>query len=65
MKKKVLVASMLYSILFALSDEIHQYFVPGRLSDPMDFVADILGVLISGWFFMRIFSHSRSDSVDA
>ncbi len=65
MKKSVIVASMLYSILFALSDEIHQYFVPGRLSDPMDFVADVLGVLISGWVFMRFFSHARSDSIDA
>jgi VanZ family protein len=33
-------------LLYALSDEVHQLFVPGRTFDPMDLLADGLGVLI-------------------
>jgi VanZ family protein len=32
-------------IAYGASDEIHQYFVPGRSSDVVDWVADALGVL--------------------
>lgn len=32
------------TVLYGLSDEIHQYFVPGRNSSIWDFVADIAGV---------------------
>jgi VanZ family protein len=30
---------------YALSDEIHQYFVPNRSCSPADFIADTVGVL--------------------
>lgn len=32
--------------LFALSDEIHQYFVPNRFFDVLDIMTDIFGVLL-------------------
>ena len=35
--------SMLLSCLFGLGDEIHQYFVPWRSADVLDFVADVAG----------------------
>ncbi len=40
--------------LLSASDEIHQYFVPGRSCDFLDFTADVIGSL-SGflcWIFM-------------
>lgn len=33
--------------LFALSDEIHQYFVPGRNCDFWDWVADSIGIIVA------------------
>jgi len=38
------IASILIGSLYGVSDEIHQYFVPGRTGDPFDVVADCLGV---------------------
>lgn len=31
---------------YAASDEFHQYFIPGRLSDPMDWLTDTLGAAL-------------------
>jgi len=50
---RVFTIGMLYSILFGLTDEFHQYFVPGRFADPYDFAADAAGVLVSGWLYLR------------
>jgi len=38
--------------LFALSDEAHQMFVPGRTADGLDVLADTLGVAIGGWAYL-------------
>lgn len=32
--------------LYAASDEVHQYFVPLRQADPVDWLVDIAGVLV-------------------
>jgi VanZ family protein len=42
MNRSILIAS-----LYGISDEIHQYFVPGREADVMDWVADTLGALMA------------------
>ncbi len=39
--------SLIFGILYALSDELHQYFVPGRDCDPVDFLVDSLAVATS------------------
>ncbi|MDZ7343041.1 MAG: VanZ family protein [candidate division KSB1 bacterium] len=39
-------------VLFGISDEIHQYFVPGRFMDWRDAVADAVGVILGGWLFI-------------
>ncbi len=36
-----------FSGLYGLSDEIHQFYVPGRSADPYDLIADISGAAIS------------------
>ncbi|MFH0702641.1 MAG: VanZ family protein [bacterium] len=48
-----------FIFLAGMTDEIHQYFVPGRTSDILDFFADttggLLGILV--WlFFAKILS---------
>lgn len=44
--KRVFVLAIIFSILYALSDEIHQYFVLGRNCDLRDLAADSLGVVL-------------------
>lgn len=39
--------------LYAVSDEIHQHFVPGRTMDWTDALADTLGVTIGSGLFYR------------
>jgi VanZ family protein len=37
------------SFAFALSDEFHQSFVPGRDADPFDLLVDGLGIAVAIW----------------
>jgi VanZ family protein len=39
-------ASLVSAALYGLSDEIHQYFVPGRSADPWDWLADTIGAML-------------------
>ncbi|MGH1363372.1 MAG: VanZ family protein [Calditrichia bacterium] len=41
--------------LYGISDEVHQYFVPGRFADPLDALADAAGVAIAVWIFSRFY----------
>lgn len=43
-RNKYIGVVLLIGILFGISDEFHQYFVPGRLSDLMDLIADSIGI---------------------
>ncbi len=40
--------------LYGVSDEIHQYFVPGRQADIYDCLADMLGIILSLTFYKFI-----------
>ncbi len=40
-------SSILIASLYGISDEFHQYFVPGRSADVWDWVADTLGAVIA------------------
>ncbi|MFH1430909.1 MAG: VanZ family protein [Nanoarchaeota archaeon] len=46
-KKDVVFIVMLISFLYAGLDELHQYFVPGRIMDGFDLVIDFLGSFIA------------------
>lgn len=39
--------------LYGISDEWHQYYVPGRFSDVMDWVADTLGALLAAFLYTK------------
>lgn len=45
--------SLVFSVIYAVSDEIHQYFVPDRVCDIADVAVDSLGAL-TGIAFMCI-----------
>jgi VanZ family protein len=42
--RRALPAAVAISLLYAISDEIHQSYVPGRDADPLDVVADAAGI---------------------
>lgn len=44
--------SFVLLLLYALSDEIHQYFVPTRMAKAEDIFFDLLGGLL-GWKFLQ------------
>lgn len=52
-KKRILVVILLGS-LYAMLDEVHQIFVPGRYWDLTDWFADTLGVLCALLFVNKI-----------
>jgi len=47
LSQKPLLWSSVICILYAASDEIHQYFVPNRSAELQDWAADVLGVIIA------------------
>ncbi len=54
------IRSFIISILYAASDEIHQYFVPGRAAELQDVLVDALGALM-GILLFRLWmrQHNR------
>jgi VanZ family protein len=49
--------SVALTVLFGMSDEIHQAFVPGRSADILDLVADAVGAVMGA--SLRLFVLSR------
>ncbi|MFA5038914.1 MAG: VanZ family protein [Candidatus Omnitrophota bacterium] len=48
---QALLVTVFVIMLYALSDEFHQTFVPGRTADIKDWAMDVLGGLIGGLLF--------------
>jgi VanZ family protein len=46
-----LVCGMLIATLYAISDETHQFYTPGRASDIWDLNADLLGIVLAACLF--------------
>jgi len=46
--RRTAVTAILIAILYGITDEIHQRFVPPRQMDPMDLAADALGATLAG-----------------
>lgn len=46
------ITAMILSFLYSVSDEIHQYFVPFRSLSIVDFIKNIIGILIM-WILIR------------
>ncbi|OYT54012.1 MAG: hypothetical protein B6U72_03850 [Candidatus Altiarchaeales archaeon ex4484_2] len=54
-RARVFVLAVLLASLYGLTDEIHQFFVPGRICGLEDLVADTLGALIGSFIsFLRL-----------
>ncbi|MGH7595665.1 MAG: VanZ family protein [bacterium] len=49
--RKALWLAITIGTLYGITDEIHQYFVPGRVMDWTDAIADAGGIVLGSWFF--------------
>jgi VanZ family protein len=63
-RRLLLVAAVALAIVYGVSDEVHQIFVPARSADWHDAVADALGALV-GAAGAAVIWRSRSGSNDA
>ncbi|MCK5742488.1 MAG: VanZ family protein, partial [Chlorobi bacterium] len=45
--KQILLTVLIFGVLFGLSDEYHQSFIPGRMAGIDDWIADTVGIIIS------------------
>lgn len=42
-----IVPAIVFCALYGATDELHQYFVPGRSCDALDWIADVVGASVS------------------
>lgn len=54
--RPALLWAIVSSILYAMSDELHQRFVPGRTGNSVDVFIDAAGVLFVAWLIRRRWS---------
>src|SRR3989344_8226656 len=55
----VIVIVIIIVILYAISDELHQGFVPGRVTSPIDALIDSFGAIIGLVIFHKIKNRSK------
>jgi VanZ family protein len=55
-QKKYVIFYLVIGCFFGASDEFHQYFVPGRSCELLDWLADTIGLLLS---FFIVFSTTK------
>ncbi|HKP57203.1 MAG TPA: VanZ family protein [Polyangiales bacterium] len=55
----VFLASWAVTTLWGLLDEIHQAFVPGRVADVRDLIADAIGGLLGAAIYLAVRSSQR------
>jgi VanZ family protein len=46
--------AVLFCLLYGISDEVHQYFIPNRECSGFDLIADVLGGFIGQWIYANI-----------
>ena len=51
--------AVLIAALWGWIDEIHQFFVPGRTTEPLDLLADVVGAALGAWLYLKGESRSR------
>ena len=53
LKKFSLLAAIVFTMMFGVSDEFHQLFTPGRSADVLDIVADTTGGIVYSLIYLR------------
>ncbi len=53
-RRRALLFGFALTAAMGLLDELHQAFVPGRDGDLLDWLADLFGAAVGGWFYGRV-----------
>lgn len=56
---KKLIISIIFGITYAITDELHQYFIAGRSSRILDVYIDSLGIIV-GTIFINLINKTKS-----
>ncbi len=64
-RQRQLVVAFALTLAYALSDEFHQRFVPGRHADALDLLWDALGAALGLWAFALLQRRTRAAHVQA
>lgn len=56
----LIVLAIILAIIYAISDEFHQLFVPGRSCNFQDIITDSAGILFSGVFYVFILNFRKN-----
>jgi len=59
LSRRCFLFTILFTAMYGALDEFHQYYVPGRDSDPFDWIADVTGSIVLVfviWMWQRIVS---------
>ncbi|MFQ5902012.1 MAG: VanZ family protein [Thermodesulfobacteriota bacterium] len=51
--KMPLILAIIFTVLFGITDEVHQHFVPGRYASIYDIIADGSGAWLGLWLYRR------------
>ncbi len=60
--RKLSLTVLILCLLFGISDEVHQAFVPGRNADSLDLVADVTGGTIAAVLYPYLTAYIRNSS---
>lgn len=61
-KSSKIIFVLIIGIIYSISDEFHQSYVPGRNSDIYDFLTDLVGIILSLLIFnliLKVFDKSK------
>ena len=67
-KKLLMIDTVIFSLLYGVSDEFHQSFVPGRSASAIDLLGDVLGAVLAVTLWLaihRIMRNRRGSDADA
>ncbi|MBM2813588.1 MAG: VanZ family protein [Ignavibacteria bacterium] len=53
-QRQIIITVIIIGFIYGISDEIHQYYIPGRSFDFFDWIADAAGICISLFFLKNI-----------
>ena len=60
MKNKYFFLALTISILYALSDEFHQFFIPNRTASIWDFLVDMFGVCVGMFIYLTTLKNKNT-----
>ncbi|MBS3080927.1 VanZ family protein [Candidatus Pacearchaeota archaeon] len=64
LRKEIFFIGIIIAILYGISDEIHQYFVPGRYMDVKDILMNSIGIMFAGILYsLLLFRRNNNEFI--